>query len=130
MPHTQFVKVCKHCSKEFTTIYTQKIYCSKDCARDVQRPIPANLALRFRVLARDEFKCRYCGRNPLIDGVKLHIDHLVPQSELRSNKYIDMNAFDNLITACSDCNHGKSDVILDQRLIDKLKRQPLDKNQP
>ena len=63
--------------------------------------VPIAAGLRFAVLRRDGFRCAYCGRGET-DGVKLHIDHLVPvarggQTEL-----------DNLVTACQDCNLGKS----------------------
>jgi HNH endonuclease len=64
-----------------------------------RQPIPAGL--RFAVLKRDGFRCAYCGRGEG-DGVKLHIDHLVPVA--RGGK----NDLDNLVTACQDCNLGKS----------------------
>ncbi len=62
-------------------------------------PIPAGL--RFAVLRRDGFRCAYCGRGEG-DGVRLHIDHLVPVA--RGGK----NEIENLVTACQDCNLGKS----------------------
>ncbi|MFI5038151.1 MAG: HNH endonuclease, partial [Solirubrobacterales bacterium] len=40
-------------------------------ARD---PLPAQL--RFRVLERDGFRCRYCGRTASEPGVVLHVDHV------------------------------------------------------
>lgn len=55
--------------------------------------------LRFRILQRDDFTCRYCGAKA--PDVKLEVDHIVPVSRggnLRS---------DNLITACWSCNQGK-----------------------
>lgn len=56
--------------------------------------------LRFAVLERDGFRCRYCGADPA-DGAKLHIDHRLPVSKGGQND------FDNLVTACADCNLGK-----------------------
>lgn len=64
-----------------------------------REPIPAGL--RFAVLRRDGFRCAYCGRGES-DGVKLHIDHLVPVA--RGGR----SELDNLVTACQDCNLGKS----------------------
>ena len=58
-------------------------------------------SLRFKVLNRDNFTCQYCGRKP--PEVKLHVDHIVPSSK---NGY---TRIDNLITACQECNLGKSD---------------------
>jgi len=63
-------------------------------------PIPAQL--RFSVLLRDGFRCRYCGRTAREPGVVLHLDHTVP---LAAGGATDE---DNLLTACSECNLGKS----------------------
>ncbi|MNG00410.1 hypothetical protein D3C84_833440 [compost metagenome] len=41
------------------------------------RTIP--LGVRFKILQRDQGKCKLCGRAPS-DGVKLHVDHVVPFS--------------------------------------------------
>lgn len=56
--------------------------------------------LRFRVLHRDAFTCQYCGR--AAPDVVLHIDHQRPISRGGNNH------ISNLITACEDCNLGKS----------------------
>lgn len=66
--------------------------------REVTRTIPAGL--RFRVLRRDGYTCRYCGaRAP---EVPLHVDHVVPWVEVRCHEEY------NLVTACEACNLGKS----------------------
>jgi 5-methylcytosine-specific restriction endonuclease McrA len=57
--------------------------------------------MRFAVLRRDGFRCVYCGRGEP-DGGKLHLDHLV--SVAGGGR----TALDNLVTACQDCNLGKS----------------------
>ena len=58
--------------------------------------------LRYRVLARDHFKCVLCGRSPATEaGVKLHIDHIVPFA--RGGK----TEFENLRSVCNSCNWGK-----------------------
>jgi hypothetical protein len=59
---------------------------------------------RFEVFKRDGFACQYCGRTP--PAVTLEADHIHPASEGGPD---DM---DNLVTACFDCNRGKSDVLL------------------
>ena len=69
---------------------------------------------RFEVFKRDDFLCQYCGRHP--PDVLLHCDHVDPVANGGSND------IDNLITACQDCNLGKSDVPLSsvpQSLRDK-----------
>jgi hypothetical protein len=57
--------------------------------------------LRFDVFARDDFRCRYCGRSA-DDGAILHADHVVPESKGGPT------TLENLVTACIDCNLGKS----------------------
>lgn len=54
---------------------------------------------RWRVLVRDGFTCRYCGR--MAPDVVLEVDHVVPRSVGGSDDE------DNLVTACYDCNQGK-----------------------
>jgi hypothetical protein len=56
--------------------------------------------LRYEVLSRDNFTCRYCGAFAPI--VMLHVDHVVPRK--RGGRDI----ASNLVTACQDCNIGKS----------------------
>ncbi len=60
--------------------------------------------MRFDVLHRDKFTCRYCGRSA--PDVILQVDHIFPKSKGGSN------TLENLITSCVDCNIGKKDMIL------------------
>ena len=62
--------------------------------------------LRLAILERDKFRCCYCGRNAY-DGVKLHVDHIVPVS--KGGKTIK----GNLQTLCEECNIAKRDKIID-----------------
>jgi hypothetical protein len=63
------------------------------------RSIPASL--RFLVLKRYGFTCKYCGRKA--PDVELHVDHVIPWSKVKEHK------IENLVAACRDCNIGKSD---------------------
>lgn len=54
--------------------------------------------LRYEILSRDGFTCRYCGAT----DVPLHVDHVLP---LALGGTHDSS---NLATACADCNSGKS----------------------
>lgn len=60
---------------------------------------PIGNAKRFKTFQRDGFRCQYCGASP--PAVVLHVDHVVAVANGGSN------ADDNLVTACSNCNHGK-----------------------
>ena len=56
-------------------------------------------ALRFEVLRRDGFACRYCGgRAP---EVQLQVDHVKPVSLGGRDEP------ENIVTSCADCNWGK-----------------------
>ncbi len=59
---------------------------------------------RFEVFKRDGFRCAYCGRTP--PDVLLHVDHIVAVANGGGNDAA------NLVTACADCNLGKSSVPL------------------
>lgn len=67
---------------------------------------PLSKRLRFEIFKRDGFKCVYCGAPPTA-GV-LHVDHIKPVSDGGTNDA------ENLVTACPDCNLGKSAVPLDR----------------
>jgi 5-methylcytosine-specific restriction endonuclease McrA len=67
---------------------------------------PIRAQMRFRVLQRDGFRCRYCGRSGSAPGVVLHVDHVVPLAAGGTSTE------DNLLTACEECNLGKSTMAL------------------
>lgn len=69
--------------------------------------------LRFEVFRRDNFACKYCGRSALVGGV-LEIDHVIA----RANGGLDVPR--NLVTACEDCNAGKSDTPLDAPTVEHV----------
>lgn len=58
-------------------------------------------SLRYKILHRDGFKCRSCGRTADHDGVSLEIDHVIPLAKGGSSDAI------NLQVLCKDCNRGK-----------------------
>ena len=65
-----------------------------------------SLRLRWRVLQRDNFKCRACGASPAITlGIELHVDHIHPWSEGGET------VLANLQTLCLTCNLGKSNLL-------------------
>lgn len=71
--------------------------------------------LRFEILRRDNFRCNYCGATS--DETELHVDHLVP---------VALGGTDdahNLVTACADCNSGKSSTNLDSTHVDQVQER-------
>jgi len=61
---------------------------------------PISKSLRFKIFARDEYTCQYCGRRP--PEITLQVDHRIPVSRGGTNEAM------NLLAACVDCNSGKS----------------------
>ena len=68
----------------------------------------ASQRVRFQVLARDGFRCQYCGAASTDEGVRLEVDHVYPQALGGTDD------LDNLVTACYVCNRGKSAMVLDK----------------
>lgn len=88
----------------------------------MSKRIPIPKGVRFEVFKRDSFRCQYCGRSA--PDVILEVDHIMPVAEGGTNDPL------NLITACRDCNRGKSAKTLeDTAAIDRQKRQLDDLNE-
>lgn len=65
--------------------------------------------LRFEILRRDSHTCRYCGAQA--PDVKLTVDHVIPVALGGGDEP------QNLITACADCNAGKTSIAPDSALV-------------
>lgn len=61
-------------------------------------------SLRFMIMDRDGFRCVYCGCSG--SDSALHVDHVTPVSKGGSDDPA------NLVTACEECNIGKSARLL------------------
>lgn len=106
-------KQCVRCGTEFETKLGWKKFCCTRCQQLDNRERNEKIVkrdsyyqLRFSIMARDGFRCRYCGRSAQDDGVKLNVDHIVPKDKGGNNEP------SNLITACQDCNVGKGTLLL------------------
>lgn len=75
---------------------------------------------RKRVLARDHYRCQYCGVQPrrATGGPAIEvltIDHVVPRSQARGarvphgDRWIHLSSWQNVVTACIPCNQRKAD---------------------
>lgn len=74
--------------------------------------MPVSRRLRFEVLRRDGYTCRYCGGKA--PDVTLTVDHVVP---------VTLGGDDdprNLVTACADCNAGKSSIAPDSPIVEDV----------
>ena len=68
---------------------------------------------RRNVFKRDAHTCAYCGRR----SSDLTLDHVIPRSRGGHNTW------DNLVSACQDCNHRKADRTPEEAGM-KLLRKP------
>lgn len=113
----ELTKNCLSCGKEFVYERSTAKYCSDTCryhkhlANKKRITIPRDL--RFSMLRRDGFRCRYCGATP--EKRELRIDHI--QSVHEGGALTDP---DNLITSCDPCNAGKGSLSLDPAEIPAL----------
>ncbi|MFV9505935.1 MAG: HNH endonuclease [Oscillochloridaceae bacterium umkhey_bin13] len=83
--------------------------------------VPRKLRLpcsRRGVFARDREICQYCGTQP--GRAQLTMDHVVPRSQGG------LTTWDNVVTACRDCNHRKGGRTPEQANMELLStpRQP------
>ena len=94
---------CEVCNKSFLRKNKNHKFCSQDCLKVKYKSI-GFYKIRFNVLKRDNFTCQYCGRKA--PDVILEVDHIKP----RNGKSFFKSDYseNNLITACRDCNLGKS----------------------
>ena len=98
---------CSDCTNRFSLLDQNPAYIGSP-KREQSERAKMTASLRFSVLERDNFACRSCGRNAHVDGVKLHVDHIV------AIKNGGKTEPDNLHTLCQDCNLGKSDKRVEQ----------------
>lgn len=68
---------------------------------------------RFEVLRRDSHRCRYCGASA--PDATLTIDHVIPTALGGTDTP------DNLVTACRECNTGKSSSTSNADLVQDVK---------
>lgn len=64
--------------------------------------------LRFEIFQRDQFRCYYCKKhkNEFENGIHLALDHKIPYCDGGED------SFENLVTACSECNTGKANKVV------------------
>jgi hypothetical protein len=96
------MSICKYCEKEFEKHNHNQIYCCLECRETdyLEKREEKNKA-EYVVFRRDHFRCVYCGKSPIEDGVKLVIEHVYPRCGGGDGSLY------NVVTACMDCNSAK-----------------------
>jgi 5-methylcytosine-specific restriction endonuclease McrA len=77
-------------------------------ARRINRGL--NLRKRFEIFKRDNFTCQYCDRDVKKYKVALVVDHIFPKKKGGKDD------ISNLTTSCWECNLGKHDNLLEDRI--------------
>lgn len=106
------LKTCPQCGDEYTPKTYNQQFCSKSCL--LARNLSELEDMRFRIFARDGFKCVYCGQSTYADDIKLTIDHIKPLANGGDNN------INNIVAACTDCNSQKSSGILSNLIINDI----------
>jgi 5-methylcytosine-specific restriction endonuclease McrA len=107
-------KECQLCKKEFTPNSHNQKYCCKECLEKSNKNVVNGSKLV--IFLRDGFTCIYCGRSSIEDGVRLHIDHIIPVSKGGED------VASNLITSCEQCNVQKGTKIIELKRIIEVVR--------
>jgi 5-methylcytosine-specific restriction endonuclease McrA len=71
---------------------------------DKPRQATSNISAKVRAWVLRDKRCVQCGRTPAEDGIKLHVDHIVPQN------WGGTDDPENLQALCSECNEGKKNL--------------------
>lgn len=101
----QMVGICKDGERKIFGLSDKS---TQNPQKKTQRSRDPSTRLRFEVLYRDRFTCRFCGASPTKDpSVTLHVDHIIPWSKGGET------SLNNLQTLCSKCNLGKSDLLIE-----------------
>src|SRR5262249_679234 len=70
-------------------------------------------SMRFLVFWRDEFTCVYFGRSRFANHVLLNLEHLIPDGPY---------TFENLVTACAECNYGKGRSRFPEEILKQIEK--------
>ena len=85
---------------------------NQQVSASTQRSVVSSANERYRhgdvvdaLLQMQHAKCCYCEIYIADSGVGKQVEHFRPQSQFRNLRY----SWDNLLLACAECNHAKSD---------------------
>lgn len=100
---------CAECGKTYQPKNGNQRFCSYDCAKiNIKKGY-------FIIFERDQFRCIYCGRSSIEDGVKLNIEHIIPYEKGGCTRAY------NLVTSCAECNLRKAVAVFGDDILERLK---------
>jgi len=103
----QFVKYINSDKEESELLHNESEENKTEIKNNVKHKTKRKISdrLRFKILMRDGFTCKSCGKSPMKEmGVELHVDHILPWS--KGGETVP----DNLETKCKQCNLGKGNA--------------------
>ncbi len=109
LPHEHQEGVCDRCGTRLTGRQTR--WCSDKCQIEWRREHDWTAA-RNAAVRRDDHTCRHCGASA--PEAKMTVDHVIPVALGGSNDPT------NLVTACSDCNAGKSSSTANSQVVEDV----------
>jgi len=114
--------ICEICGKEFTATYSrQRVH--KECIKERELRKKERIEYsKFTIFQRDDFKCVYCGRSPIENGVMLVLDHIISYADTKDNSIY------NLITCCYECNIAKGAWGLSKEVYERIIQRNIKKN--
>ncbi len=76
---------------------------------------------KVNVFVRDLYTCQYCGYE--IKRSQCTLDHIIPRSKfIRQNHSFSCSSFENVVTACLQCNYKKSDKTLKESRLSLVQK--------
>ena len=105
----------KFISAEINKFDTQKLENPAISGVQYQQGTLYGYNIRQYVFTRDNHTCVYCGTSSIKTGIKLNVDHVIPES--KGGTY----SVGNLVTSCIPCNKAKDKLDLNQFVKDRTK---------
>lgn len=111
--------VCNVCGKEFVKKMNTQVNCSAQCTTksSLIKMVERGNVNKFKIMARDGFKCFYCGKSTYEHQARLVLDHLIPLAKGGKTDN------DNLVTCCTECNCSKSSMMIDEKLLSLMQAE-------
>lgn len=110
-PTYQRPRMCKPQSRMPQSLWHRVVETTPDHQQQ-EPPLAVSKRLRSEIFRRDNSTCRYCGAKA--PAVEITIDHVIPVTLGGSDEP------SNLVTACADCNNGKTSVPPDAATVKQV----------
>ncbi len=110
-------KICEQCEMGYFSRNPNQRFCGISCSKTYKKKESGEtkpedyMVSREIIFKRDGYKCIYCGKSSIEDGVKLHLEHIYPISKGGREDLF------NLATSCKRCNIKKGTSLLTEEIV-------------